>query len=68
MANTIIKNNEDLNIFVSNIDTNKTLFAIKAKGGIEVFTNKRSFNKALKLVPNAVNGELTPYNYMWYRF
>jgi len=63
-----ITSNEALNSFVLAMDANKVLFAIKTKGQIEVFKTKRAFNKAAKALPTAVQGELTPFNYMWYRF
>ena len=63
-----IKNNEDLKELVSKLDTNKRLFAIKTQSKIEVFENKKSFSKVAKTLPNAVQGELTPYNYDWYSF
>lgn len=68
MANLKITNNEELEILCSKIDTNKTLFAIRTKGQIEVFENKRSFNKVAKILPNTVQGELNYKNYIWYRF
>lgn len=68
MATTKITNNEDLKVLVSKIDANKVLFAIRTKGQIEVFETKRSFNKVAKTLPNAVQGELTSNNYVWYRF
>ena len=68
MTTTKITNNEDLKALVSNIDANKNLYAIRTKGQIEVFESKRNFNKVAKTLPNAVQGELTSNNYVWYRF
>lgn len=68
MTTQKITNNEELKVLVSTMDCNKVLFAIRTKGQIEVFETKRSFNKTAKTLPNAVKGELSPYNYMWYRF
>lgn len=67
MATQIIKTNDQLNSFVSEMNMSKTLFAIRTKGQIEIFYTKRAFNKAAKMLPNAVQGEFTPYNYIWYR-
>lgn len=68
MATQKITNNEELKNLVSTMDCNKVLYAIRTKGLIEVFETERSFNKAAKNFPDAVQGELTNYNYMWYRF
>ena len=63
-----ITNNEELKKLISSMDCNKVLFAIRKKGLIEVFKTKKSFYKAAKNSPNSVQGELNPYNFMWYSF
>jgi predicted regulator of amino acid metabolism with ACT domain len=68
MATQKITNNEELNVLISTMNPSKKLFAIATKGQIEVFETKKSFEKAAKKLPNAVQGPLTPFNYMWYRF
>ncbi len=68
MATQIIKTNDELKTLIDNMNVNTPLFAIRTKGQIEVFNTKRSFNKTAKALPNAVQGELNPYNYIWYRF
>lgn len=65
---TTLTNNIELNQFVSEMNPNNTLFAIRTKGKIEVFETKRKFNKVAKTLPNAVQGEFTTNNFVWYRF
>lgn len=68
MENIKITNNEGLKLFVSKIDANKDLFAIRTRHKIEVFKTKRAFNKVAKTLPNAVQGLLTYNNYSLYKF
>lgn len=65
---TTITNNEDLNKFVSEIENNKTYYAVRTKENIYIFKLKTPFNAMVKKLPNSVHGELTTKNYMYYRF
>ena len=63
-----ITTNEELKNFLTELPTNKTFYAIRTKGKIETFETIRKFNKAAKLLPDAVQGEINANNYVWYKF
>ncbi len=63
-----ITNNDQLKAFVSTLTGSENLFAIRTKNLIEIFTNKKSFNKKLKATPDAVNGNFNSSNFIWFRF
>jgi len=63
-----ITNNEDLNKFVSEMKSSKTLFAVRTKSSLYIFKIKTPFNAMVKQLPDSVHGEFTAQNYMWYRF
>jgi len=65
---TNITNNQDLNNFVFNLNGTEKLFAIKTKNLVRVFDNESEFNNSAKETPEAVQGEFSAYNFVWYRF
>ena len=63
-----ITNNKELIDFVSKMEINKSYYGIRTKGLIQVFRNKKSFDKEAEALPDSVQGEFTAYNYSLYRF
>ena len=63
-----IKNNSELALYVSKMDPDDVFLAIKTKKVIEIFDNKKEFDKVSKNYPTAVSGLFNPGNYYWYKF
>lgn len=62
----IIESNEALKDFVEK--QKRDFYAIRSKGIIEVYDNKKDFNKALKKDEKRTNGVLNQNNFVWFRF
>ncbi len=61
-------NNSDLRNFVSSLECEEELFAIRISKEIMVFNSEKDFNKIAKNYPDNVQGVFTVYNFMWYQF
>ena len=58
----------ELRYFIDRMDAHKPAYAIRTgKSEITVFKTKQAFNKSAKMHPDAPQGELNPYNWVWYR-
>lgn len=63
-----ITDNSALREFSHKLNGNETLYAVRVKGEIRIYTDRAEYKKDVATNPKAVNGKFTAYNWHWYRF